>query len=222
MTVARLRRERIDGVAIDADLQPAFADSMLEDLTARGKTRCDSAWWTNAVTAAERGLHRARSAELSGLGCAAMTNSLLTPALHSGEACGRMYVSHESPGWSREGRATTRAAGEGCRRRVPATGGHACGQSPAARIARSRERGTGNPNPFTGESSLPSGGPILLQPESARRSKQPRLAARPSSGLAACRAPLRRSRGTQSRRLSTRGIGHRDPSGPSRRGDRPT
>src|ERR1035438_3115067 len=135
--------------------------------------------------------------------------SLLTAAaLHSGEVCGRMYLSHEPSGWSsRGGRATPHAAGKGCRKRVPATGGHACGQSPVARLTRSRERGTGNPDSLTGEFSLQCGGRILLQPESARRSAQSRLAARPSPGLAACRAPLRRSRGTQSRGFPARGAG---------------
>ena len=148
--------------------------------------------------------------------------SLLTPALHSEAACGRMYLSHEPSGWSsREGRATPRAAGKGCRKRVPATGGHACGQSPVARLARSRERGPGNPDPLAGKSSLPCGGRILLQPESARRSEHSRLAARPSPGLAACRAPLRRSRGTQSRGFPARGAGQRKLPGPSRPGDRP-
>jgi hypothetical protein len=38
-----------------------------------------------------------------------MTNSLLIPALHSGEACGRTYLSHEPSGWSsRGGRAAPR------------------------------------------------------------------------------------------------------------------
>src|ERR1035438_1565654 len=95
--------------------------------------------------------------------------SFVTPALHSKAACGKMYLSHEPSGWSsRGGRATPHAAGKGCRKRVPATGGHACDQSPVARLARSRERGTGNPDPLTRESSLPSGGRVLRQPESAR------------------------------------------------------
>lgn len=56
MTVALLRRDRIDGTAIDADLQAAFSWFNARDLTARSKTRCDSACWTNAFAAVGRSL----------------------------------------------------------------------------------------------------------------------------------------------------------------------